>query len=69
MRSVKDRLRRLNVAIAEVDHQDLWQRSRLGVVAVGATRMGVERVHETVVDEIERHDPGLIIGTEIEWLT
>ena len=69
LRSVKDRLRRLNVAIAEVDHQDLWQRSRLGIVSVGSTRMEVERLLETAVDEIERRDPGLIIGTEVEWLT
>jgi uncharacterized protein YlxP (DUF503 family) len=69
VRSVKDRLRRLNVAVAELDHQELWQRLALGVVAIGTTRQGVERSLDSVLDEIDRHDPGLVIGSEIEWLT
>ncbi len=68
LRSVKDRLRRLNVSVAEVDHQNLWQRCRLGIAAVGDTQTGVERSLEAVVEEIERHDPGLIVATDLEWL-
>jgi len=33
LRRVKDRLQKFNVAVAEVDHQDLWQRATLGIVA------------------------------------
>ena len=68
LRSAKDRLRRLNVSVAEIDHQSLHQRSRLGVAAVGATQTGVERSLQAVVEEIERHDPGLIVATDLEWL-
>ena len=68
LRSVKDRLCKLNVAIAEVDHHDRWQRARLGVVAISATRDEVHRSLEAVVDKIERHDPGLIVDTVLEWL-
>ena len=68
LRGVKDRLRKLNVALAEIEHQDVWQRARLGVVAIAATRDRVDRSLETVVDEIERHDPGVVIRTELEWL-
>ncbi len=68
VRSAKDRLRRLNVSVAEIDHQSLRQRCRLGVAAVGATQTGVERSLEAVVEEIERHDPGLIVATDVEWL-
>ena len=33
LRSLKDRLRaHFNVAVAELEHQELWQRSRVGVV-------------------------------------
>ena len=32
LQSVKGRLRSLNVSVAEVEHQDLWQRARLAVV-------------------------------------
>lgn len=69
LRSLKDRLRKLNVAIAEVDHQDLWQRARLAVVAVSATRDGVDRSLEAAVGEIDRQDPGLIVNTAIDWLS
>ncbi|MGC1661587.1 MAG: DUF503 domain-containing protein, partial [Candidatus Acidiferrales bacterium] len=35
LRSLKDRLRaRFNVAVSELEHQDLWQRSRVGVVTI-----------------------------------
>ena len=33
VRKLKERLRaRFNVAVAELDHQDLWQRATVGVV-------------------------------------
>lgn len=36
VRSLKDRLReRVHAAVAEVDHQDLWQRAALGMAVVG----------------------------------
>ena len=60
LRSVKDQLRKLNVALAEIEHQNLWQRARLGD--------SVDRSFETVVDKIERQDPGTVIRTELEWL-
>jgi uncharacterized protein YlxP (DUF503 family) len=35
LRGIETRLReRFNVAVAEVEHQDLWQRARLAVVSV-----------------------------------
>jgi len=43
--------RTFNVAVAEVDHQDLWQRAAIGVSAVSG-----ERHHLTkVVHQVERH--------------
>ena len=41
---------RYRVATAEVDHQDTWQRTALGIAAVGATAAHVE----DVVDQVER---------------
>jgi uncharacterized protein YlxP (DUF503 family) len=68
LRSVKDRLRRFNVAIAEVDHQDLWQRAGLAVVTVAATESLAEKELSALLDEIERHDPGLVVRSDIEFL-
>lgn len=68
LRSVKDRLRRFNVSIAEVDHQDLWQRAGLAVVTVAVSEVAAERELTGVGDEIERLDPGLVARSEIEFI-
>jgi len=50
----------LNVAVAELDYQDLWQRAKLGVVTVSNTKAHAEQVIQEalrIVDsypEIER---------------
>lgn len=69
LRSIKDRLRKLNVAVAEVEHQDLWQRTGLGVVTVSATTDSVERVLAEAADEIERTAPGVVTRSQMEFLT
>ena len=38
VRSVKDGLRRFNVAVAEIDPSDAWQRATLGVVSISSSR-------------------------------
>jgi uncharacterized protein YlxP (DUF503 family) len=68
VRSVKDRLRKYNVAVAELEHQDLWQRAGIGVVTIAATEAQAERELAAAVDEIERHEPGAISRREIEFL-
>ena len=42
---------RFNVAVAEVDHQDLWQRATIGVSAVASEGYHLKRV----MHEVERH--------------
>jgi uncharacterized protein YlxP (DUF503 family) len=68
LRRVKDRLQKFNVAVSEVEHQDVWQRAGLGVVAISTTAEHVERELAAAADEIERVEPGLITRTEIEFL-
>ena len=69
LRRVKDRLRKFNVAVAEVAHQDTWQRAGLAVVAVSTSTVHVERELASAEDEIERVEPGLITRSSIEVLT
>lgn len=69
LRRVKDRLQKFNVAVAEVEHQDLWQRAGLGIVAISTAAEHVERELAAAADEIERVEPGLVTRTEIEFLT
>jgi uncharacterized protein YlxP (DUF503 family) len=69
VRSIKDRLKKFNVAVAEVEHQDVWQRAGLGIVAISTTSEHVDQQLAAVADEIDRVEPGLVTRTEIEFLT
>ena len=69
LRRIKDRLQKFNVAVAEVEHQELWQRAGLGIVAISTTEEHVERELAAAADEIDRVEPGLVMRTEIQFLT
>ena len=68
VRSIKDRLSKLSVGFAEVNYQDLLQRTALAVVAVGAEQQLVEKSLDNVVKEIERKGGSVSVRSEIEWL-
>jgi uncharacterized protein len=69
LRGVKERLRRHNVAVAELEHQDLWQRAGLGIVTIAATEALARRELDAVIDEVERVEPGVVARSEMEFLT
>ena len=49
LRSLKDRLRgQFNVAVAELDHTDLWQRATLRVVSVSDSRDYLDGLMQSV---------------------
>jgi uncharacterized protein YlxP (DUF503 family) len=49
VRSLKERIRqRVQAAVAEVDHQDLWQRAALGVAVVSGDRQQVDEMLQSV---------------------
>ena len=68
IRGVRDRLTRFNVAVAETEHQDVWQRAGLAIVTVAATEALAERELTAVLDEIDRREPGLVIRSDLEFL-
>jgi uncharacterized protein YlxP (DUF503 family) len=54
LRSLKDRLRgRFNVAVAELDHQDDWQRAQIGIVSISNDAAYLEQALRTVLKEAE----------------
>jgi hypothetical protein len=54
LRKMRDRLRaRFNVAIAELDHQDVWQRATLGVVSISNSQPLLESLFQQVLAEAE----------------
>lgn len=68
LRRLKDRLGALNVAVAEVAHQDLWQRAGLGVVTVASSDAVAEETLTAALDTIERLEPGLVTRSQVEFI-
>jgi uncharacterized protein YlxP (DUF503 family) len=68
VRRLKDRLQAFNVAVAEVAHQDVWQRAGLGIVTVASADEVAEQTLRKALDEIERLEPGLVTASQVEYL-
>jgi len=64
---VKERIRtRFNAAVAEVDHQDLWQRAALGVAVVGGESAVLDRVLHDILASVEREDRLAVLDYHIQ---
>jgi uncharacterized protein YlxP (DUF503 family) len=67
--SLKTRLRnKFNVAVAEIDHQDLWQRAALAAVTVSSDHVFAEKVLQAVENEAAELLGGELAETTVEWL-
>lgn len=67
LRSLKDRLRgKFNVAVAELEHHDVWQRSIVGVVTLSNEEKHVREVLQSVSDEADRILGSALIGEAVE---
>jgi uncharacterized protein YlxP (DUF503 family) len=55
--------RSFNVSVAEVDHQDLWQRAGIACAAVGTARTVVEETLRSADRLIEQADGVRIVDT------
>jgi uncharacterized protein len=70
LRRLKDQIRaKFNVAIAEVDHQDLWQRATLGLVSISSSREVLESCFQQVRGILEREAEGDLASFHIEFLS
>ena len=66
---VKERVRsRFNASVAEIDHQDLWQRATLAVAYVSADARHANEVIAKAMDFIEDHVEGRVLDTSVEIL-
>jgi hypothetical protein len=69
VQSLKDRLRhKFNVAVAEIDYQDVWQRSVLAAVTVSSDHVHAEKVLRSVEDEAAAMLGAELADTSVEWL-
>lgn len=69
LKSLKDRLRgHFNVAVAELDHQDVWQRSVVGVVGICAEQGRLAEMLGSVLEASEQVLGRSLISHETEYL-
>jgi uncharacterized protein YlxP (DUF503 family) len=69
IKSLKDRLRgKFNVAVAEIDYQDLWQRGLIACVTVSASKPHAEQVLQNVEREAASLLGPLLVDVTTEWL-
>ena len=70
VRSLKDRLRhKFNVAVAEIDGQDLWQRATLAAVTVSSSHDFAEKVLRSVEEEAAALLGPSLADVNVEWLS
>jgi uncharacterized protein YlxP (DUF503 family) len=69
LKGTKDRLKnKFNVSVAEVGHNDLWQRSTLGVSVVANEKKFANQVLSKVVEQISKENGLQILDYSIEIL-
>ncbi|MDX1695462.1 MAG: DUF503 domain-containing protein [Ketobacteraceae bacterium] len=69
LRGIKDKLsRRHNVAVAEVGHQDSWQRAQMACTSVSTDRKLLERLKSQLENTILENFDGELIYCDMEWL-
>jgi uncharacterized protein YlxP (DUF503 family) len=69
VKSLKDRLRnKFNVAVAEIDYQDLWQRALVAAVTVSSDRGNAEKVLQSVEEEAAALLGSELTGATVEWM-
>ena len=69
LKGLKERVRaRFEVSVAEVDHQDTWQRATLAVAYVSADARHAKEVVSKAMDFIEDHVEGRLLDTSVEIL-
>jgi uncharacterized protein YlxP (DUF503 family) len=67
MRSLAGGLRaRFNIAVAEVDHQDLWQRASLGVTCISESAFHARKMLREVERFVSRDGRVEMLGASVD---
>jgi len=66
--SFKERVKkRFNVAFAELEYQDKWQRSKIGIVTLNNRKSMIESIFQKIINEAEDKIEGEVIQTELQY--
>ena len=69
LKGLKDKLRqRFEISVAEVDHQDVWQRATLALACVSGDSRHANEVISKAMDFIEDNVEGYVTDIEVEIL-
>jgi len=69
MNSIRDRFKKkYNVAFAELEYQNKWQRTAVGIVTLNKEKKVVDSLFQKIVQESEDHIDGEIIDYQIQFL-
>ena len=59
---------KFNVSISELDHQDVWQRTKIGIVAIASDKRAVERELTLTIRFLESNPEWECIDINKEYL-
>ncbi|MFB0517723.1 MAG: DUF503 domain-containing protein [Acidobacteriota bacterium] len=69
IKGIKDKLRaRFNLSLAEVDFQNLWQRSKIGMVSIASSKDVLHTTINKAIEIIESNTQCEIIDCHVEYL-
>ncbi len=68
LRSIKDRVKKFNVSVAEIDAQDLWQRSKLMVAVVSNDSSIANSILSKVIGTIEQEKRVHVLDYTLRFL-
>ena len=69
IQSAQEKLRkRFKCSVSELDHQELWQRSRIGVAVIASDRSFLDRLADRIQEECEQLLGGSLLNFTTEML-
>lgn len=69
VKSLKDRVAgHMNVSVAEVGQQDVWNRAELAFITVAAEKKVVEQRLSEIVGRLEQGHGWVLLEVKTEWL-
>lgn len=69
LNKLRDRLKKkYNIAFAELDYQNKWQRSIIGLVTLNTQKQIIEKVFQKIIQEAEENIDGEILQEKVYFL-
>jgi uncharacterized protein YlxP (DUF503 family) len=68
LNSLKGRIRqKYNVALAELDYQDTWQRTKIGIVTLNSQAGMVKDILTKILKDVEGHINGDVLKADFQF--